>query len=105
MPKKSVAARQKKRQVLCDSLYKKRQSVKSELVAEYSKPDRDYQAIESLTNKLNKMPRDSSPTRLRKRCSGCHRARGVYTKFLFCRCCLRSLLQLGYVFGGRKSSW
>lgn len=56
-------------------------------------------------NKLQKMPRNSSPSRIQRRCRQCGRSRAVYRKFALCRLCLRESLMNGEVAGGRKASW
>jgi len=55
--------------------------------------------------KLAKMPRNSSPTRIRNRCELTGRARGVYRKFKLCRNQLRELASQGRIPGIVKSSW
>jgi small subunit ribosomal protein S14 len=54
---------------------------------------------------LQKLPRDSSPTRLRNRCAVTGRSRGVYRKFGLGRNKLREYALLGYIPGLRKASW
>ena len=55
--------------------------------------------------KLQKLPRDSSPTRQRNRCSQTGRPRGVYAKFGLGRHKLREATMRGDVPGLRKASW
>ena len=54
---------------------------------------------------LQKLPRDSSRTRLRNRCVVTGRSRGVYRKFGLGRNKLREFAMLGYIPGLRKASW
>jgi len=54
---------------------------------------------------LQKLPRNSSPTRLRNRCSVTGRGRGVYRKFGLCRNMFRQLASEGKIPGVRKASW
>ncbi|MFI5380571.1 MAG: 30S ribosomal protein S14 [Tepidisphaerales bacterium] len=54
---------------------------------------------------LAKLPRDSSPTRLRNRCQLTGRSRGVLRKFMLCRIKLRELALAGQIPGMRKASW
>ncbi|MGA8278834.1 MAG: 30S ribosomal protein S14 [Rhodanobacteraceae bacterium] len=54
---------------------------------------------------LQKLPRDSSPSRQRNRCALTGRARGVYSKFGLCRHKLREATMRGDVPGLRKASW
>jgi small subunit ribosomal protein S14 len=55
--------------------------------------------------KLAEMPRNSSPTRLRNRCSLTGRPRGVYRKFKLSRIAVRELASAGQIPGMTKSSW
>jgi small subunit ribosomal protein S14 len=55
--------------------------------------------------KLNKMPRNSSPIRLRNRCQLTGRARGVLRKFKISRLCFREMANLGMIPGVTKASW
>ena len=56
-------------------------------------------------NKLNMLPRDSSPSRIRKRCSITGRPHGVYRKFGLGRNKLREAAMRGDVPGLVKASW
>ncbi len=55
--------------------------------------------------KLQKLPRDASPVRLRNRCALTGRPRGVYRKFGLGRNKLRELAMRGEVPGIIKASW
>ena len=55
--------------------------------------------------KLQKLPRDSSPSRQRNRCELSGRPRGVYRKFGLGRNMLRKATMNGDVPGLRKASW
>ena len=55
--------------------------------------------------KLAKLPRNSSPTRVRNRCEITGRPRAVYRKFKLSRLALRQLASLGALPGVVKSSW
>lgn len=54
---------------------------------------------------LNKMPRDSSPVRLRNRCLLTGRCRGYMRKFKLSRLSFRELASFGMIPGVTKSSW
>lgn len=54
---------------------------------------------------LQKLPRNSSPSRVRNRCSLTGRGRGVYRKFGLCRNVFRQLALEGKIPGIRKASW
>jgi small subunit ribosomal protein S14 len=55
--------------------------------------------------KLSEMPRNSSVTRLRNRCSLTGRPRGFYRKFKLSRIAVRELASSGQIPGMLKSSW
>lgn len=55
--------------------------------------------------KLQKLPRDSSPVRLRNRCALTGRSRGYYRKFGLGRNKLREIALRGEVPGLTKASW
>ena len=55
--------------------------------------------------KLAELPRNSSPTRVRNRCSLTGRPRGYYRKFRLSRIALRELASSGQIPGMLKSSW
>lgn len=54
---------------------------------------------------LNKMPRDTSPYRLRNRCSLTGRCRGYLRKFGLSRLCFREMAHRGLLPGVTKASW
>jgi small subunit ribosomal protein S14 len=54
---------------------------------------------------LQKMPRDASPSRGRKRCSITGRPRGVYRKFGLARVKIRETVNRGELPGVSKASW
>ncbi|GAB1430065.1 30S ribosomal protein S14 [Ignavibacteria bacterium] len=89
MAKTSVTARNEKRKKLVD----KYATLRKEL-----KQNGDYEALQLL-------PRNSSATRLRNRCSVTGRGKGVYRKFGLCRNMFRQLALDGKLPGVRKSSW
>jgi len=55
--------------------------------------------------KLQRLPRDSSPVRVRNRCSLTGRPRGVYSKFGLGRNKLREIAMRGEIPGVTKASW
>jgi small subunit ribosomal protein S14 len=55
--------------------------------------------------KLQALPRDASPTRLRNRCELTGRPRGVFRKFGLARNKLREIAMKGEVPGLTKASW
>jgi len=55
--------------------------------------------------KLAKLPRNSSPTRIRNRCVMTGRPRAYYRKLKMSRIALRDLASAGQIPGMTKSSW
>jgi small subunit ribosomal protein S14 len=55
--------------------------------------------------KLQSMPRNASPTRLRNRCQLTGRPRGVFRKFGLCRNKIREIAMQGEIPGVVKASW
>ena len=89
MAKKSTRARQTKR----ERLVAKYAAVRAEL-----KKKGDYEG-------LQKLPRNSSPTRLHSRCSVTGRPRSYMRKFGISRIAFRELALEGKIPGVRKASW
>lgn len=54
---------------------------------------------------LRKLPRDSSPSRLKNRCELTGRPRGYLRKFKMSRIAFRELAYQGQIPGVKKSSW
>jgi len=63
------------------------------------------EAKEEAREKLQKLPRDASPVRLRNRCALTGRPRGTFRKFGLARNKLRELALKGEVPGIIKASW
>lgn len=101
MAKKSVVARQLKRQKLHDRHAEKRAMLKKELRASWDDPDKRW----SIQVQLQRLPLNSSPSRLRNRCAVTGRPRGYMRKFGVSRIVFRELANEGYLPGIRKSSW
>ena len=55
--------------------------------------------------KLAKLPRNSSPVRVRNRCEITGRPRGFYRRFKISRIALRDMASFGLLPGVKKSSW
>ncbi len=99
MSKKSVSARQLKRERIVKKYEARRKALKEAIRQAYLKgelPD---------TLALQKLPRDSSPTRLRNRCRLTGRPRGYLRQFGLCRNKFRELALEGKIPGIRKASW
>ncbi|MBZ5343301.1 30S ribosomal protein S14 [Staphylococcus aureus] len=89
MAKKSKIAKERKREELVNKYYELRKELKAK---------GDYEA-------LRKLPRDSSPTRLTRRCKVTERPRGVLRKFEMSRIAFREHAHKGQIPGVKKSSW
>jgi small subunit ribosomal protein S14 len=61
--------------------------------------------VDEAVMKLQKMPRDASPIRVRNRCSQTGRPRGFVRKFGISRVAMRKLALEGQIPGVVKSSW
>ncbi|MEO8649678.1 MAG: 30S ribosomal protein S14 [Acidobacteriota bacterium] len=61
--------------------------------------------VDAAVMKLQRMPRDGSPVRIRNRCSQSGRSRGYLRKFGISRIALRDLALQGQIPGVVKSSW
>ena len=61
--------------------------------------------VDAAVIRLQKMPRDASPSRVRNRCSQTGRSRGFLRKFGISRIALRELALEGQIPGVVKSSW
>ena len=68
-------------------------------------PKSTVEEVDAAVIKLQKMPRDGSPIRVRNRCSQTGRSRGFLRKFGISRIALRELALEGQIPGVVKSSW
>ncbi len=68
-------------------------------------PKSTLEEVDAAVIRLQKMPRDGSPIRVRNRCSQTGRARGFLRKFGVSRIALRELALAGQIPGVVKSSW
>ncbi|MCB0725655.1 MAG: 30S ribosomal protein S14 [Ignavibacteriae bacterium] len=89
MARKSLLARQAKRERMAAKYAAKRKELKEK---------GDYEG-------LQKLPRNSSPTRLNNRCNVTGRVRSYYRKFGVSRLVLREFALQGKLPGVVKSSW
>ena len=101
MAKTSMIARENKRTKMVERFAAKRAALKAVLKDGNASDDEKWEA----QVKLQKMPRDASPTRQRRRCSITGRPHGVYRKFGLCRNKLREAAMRGDVPGLTKASW
>ena len=101
MAKLSVINRQEKREKLVKKFAVKRAGlVKIVNDQSYSEEERFQARL-----KLQALPRNANPTRLRNRCAITGRPRGVYSKFGLGRNKLREIAMRGEVPGMVKASW
>ena len=101
MAKKSMIAREHKREKLVAKFAAKRAELKAIISDETAEDDARWEA----QIKLQKLPRDASPVRQRTRCQITGRPNGVYRKFGLCRNKLREAAMRGDVPGLVKASW
>ncbi len=101
MAKKSMIAREVKRKKLVQKFYTKRNNLK-EII---QNPSATFEEKEQAKTKLQKMPRDSSSSRVRNRCNLTGRPHGFYRKFGLSRNKLREATMRGDVPGLVKASW
>ena len=101
MAKKSSVEKQKRRERLVKLKWDKRQELKKKIY-DMNLPEEDR---EQARIALNKMPRDSSPIRLRNRCQLTGRPRGYLRKFKLSRLTFREMASIGLIPGVTKASW
>lgn len=101
MAKTNMIMREQKRAKLAKKFAKKRAELKATIV----NADASYEERLAAVEKLQKLPRDSSKSRQRNRCSITGRSRGVYRKFGLARTKLREAATRGEVPGLKKASW
>src|SRR5271154_1016327 len=101
MATKSSIAKQKRREKSVNLKWEKRQRLKK-IILDMNKSEEERQDAKIA---LNKMPRNSSPVRLRNRCQLTGRARGFLRKFKLSRLCFREMASNGLIPGITKASW
>lgn len=101
MAKKSMIMRELKREKLVKRYAAKRLELKKVIRNVNSSDEERAVAVA----KLAALPRDSSPSRQRNRCSITGRPHGVYRKFGLARNKLREAAMNGEIPGLTKSSW
>lgn len=83
---------------------KARQVKREKLVAKYADKRAELKKAGNYAE-LAKMPRNSSPVRLRNRCKMTGRPRGYIRQFGICRNMFREMALMGKIPGVTKSSW
>lgn len=100
MAKKSMIEREKKR----IRLEKQYASKRSHLLQQYSL-ETDFNEKLKIHSIIQKLPRNSSKIRIRKRCWKTGRPRGVFADFGLSRHVFREMAHQGLLPGVTKSSW
>lgn len=101
MAKKSSIAKQKKREKLVALNWQRRTELRNKAKdLHLNEEDREEARIS-----LNKMRRDTSPSRLKNRCQLTGRPKGYLRKFKMSRLCFRELAGMGMIPGVTKASW
>ena len=101
MSKLALKLRDQKRRRMVAKFKARRQALQ-EIMGSSRASDEDRDAARA---KLQRLPRDASPVRLRNRCALTGRPRGVFRKFGLGRSKLRDLAMRGEVPGVIKASW
>jgi small subunit ribosomal protein S14 len=101
MSKLALINRQYKREKLVAKFAKRRDALES-IIANSKVSDEDRFAARL---KLQALPRNANPTRLRNRCALTGRPRGVFSKFGLGRNKLREYAMRGEIPGIVKASW
>ena len=101
MAKKSMIAREKRRAEAAQRFAKKRAELKARIID----PNISYEEAMEAIYALQKLPRDSSPSRARNRCALTGRPRGYYRKFGLSRNKLREVINRGDAPGVSRASW
>ena len=101
MAKVSMVQREAKRAKTVAKYAEKRAALKATI----KNPNVSFEERMEAQAKLQKLPRDASPSRGQRRCRLTGRPHAVYRKFGLCRNKLREHAMRGDVPGLRKASW
>jgi small subunit ribosomal protein S14 len=101
MAKKNMIARE----VVREKLSIKGREARKKLKDIINSTTATYEEKTEAVKKLNKRPRDESPSRYQRRCKQCGRAHAVYRQFGLCRIHFREAALRGDVPGVVKASW
>lgn len=101
MAKISKVVKNNKRQAKV-ALWAERRAAAKKII---NNPASSIEEVDAAVVRLQKMPRDASPIRVRNRCSQSGRSRGYLRKFGISRIALRELSLEGQIPGVVKSSW
>ena len=101
MAKKSMLAREVKRQYMVKKFVERRVAIKQRVID----PSLTLEERMQVVMELQKLPRDSSKIRQRNRCGLTGRPRGYYRRFGLGRNKLREIIMQGEAPGVTKASW
>jgi len=101
MAKKSMVLREQRRLKTVQRYAKKRAALKVIIQSPTSSDEQRHEALA----KLQALPRDANPIRLRNRCAITGRSRGYFQKFGLGRNKLREQAMAGNIPGLVKASW
>ena len=101
MAKTNMVEREKRRARIVKRYALKRAQLKETIRNPKTSPEERVTA----QGRLQSMPRDASPSRLRNRCNITGRSRGVYRKFGLSRQKIREVAMRGEIPGLAKASW
>lgn len=100
MAKKSMINRDEKRKKMVAKYSEKRKALKEQF-AQATDPVEKME----LHRQIQRLPRNSAPSRVRNRCWLTGRPRGYYRDFGLCRNAIRDMAHQGLLPGVVKSSW
>ena len=101
MAKKSKIMHNIKRKKLVDMYATKRK----DLLSKIKDPNLSYEEKQMYRLKLEKLPKNSNPIRVRNRCNLTGRPRSYYRRFGLSRISLREMASQGLIPGITKASW
>ena len=101
MAKKSKIMHNMKRRRLVEMYASKRK----DLLSKIKDPNLSYEEKQMYRLKLEKLPKNSNPNRVRNRCNLTGRPRGYYRRFGLSRISLREMANQGLIPGITKASW
>ena len=101
MAKKSKIMHNIKRKRLVAIYAKKRK----DLLSKIKDPNLSYEEKQMYRLKLEKLPKNSNPNRVRNRCNLTGRPRGYYRRLGLSRISLREMANQGLIPGITKASW
>ena len=101
MAKVCMIEREKKRRLTVQKYKTRRDALRQKIKSPHTSAEEKAEAVVA----MQKLPRNSSPSRLRNRCRITGRPKGYYRKFGLGRNKLREYAMLGYLPGLMKSSW